>query len=483
LLFPTIDFAIFFGIVFVLNWLLAPFPRRWKPFIICASYFFYAWWDWRFIFLLMASTAITIAGGRLIHAAKTKPLRRAFLVGSLVGDVGLLAWFKYYGFFSFNVDNLFHTLGFDVKPVPLLAVTLPVGISFFTFMAISYVVDIYKEKLEPVPAIDVAVYLSFFPHLVAGPIVRGSELLPQIAKSGERNPRRIEMPRAAYLIFGGLFKKVVLSSYISSAIVDPVFANPRSHSAPEVLFAIYGYAVQIYCDFSGYTDIAIGCALLLGFQFPQNFNAPYTARSLQDFWRRWHMTLSFWLRDYLYIPLGGSRGGKWMLYRNIMITMVLGGLWHGAGWTFIIWGSLMGLGQCVGHYKRKWRTDHGLPAEAEGPWAAAWQRFATFQYVCLGWVFFRAVSFSNAMTILGRLFTAWNMPSPLVTFPVILVIVVGIGTQYVPTTFGPAVQRAFSGLGGLRSGILLQGGILAAVLLAITTLGPPGVAPFIYFRF
>ena len=483
MLFPTIDFAIFFGIVFVLNWLLAPFPRRWKPFIIVASYVFYAWWDWRFIFLLMASTVITIVGGRLIHEAPTKKLRRAYLIGALVGDIGLLAYFKYYGFFSFNIDNFFHTLGLNSKPVPLMSITLPIGISFFTFMALSYVIDIYKEKLEPSPPIDVAVYLSFFPHLVAGPIVRGSELLPQIETSEKRNPRRIEMPRAAYLIFGGLFKKVVLSSYISTAIVDPVFANPRSHSALEILIGIWGYAVQIYCDFSGYTDIAIGCALLLGFRFPQNFNAPYTARSLQDFWRRWHMTLSFWLRDYLYIPLGGSRGGQAMLYRNIMLTMILGGLWHGAGWTFVIWGGLHGVGQCAGHLKRKWRTDRGLPAEAEGPWAVAWQRFATFQYVCLGWVFFRAVSFSSATTLLGRLFTAWNMPSPLVTFPVLLVIVVGIGIQYIPASVGPRLQRAFAELGQLRSGLLLQGGVLASALLTITTLGPAGVAPFIYFRF
>jgi alginate O-acetyltransferase complex protein AlgI len=484
LLFPTIDFAIFFGIVFVLNWLLAPFPRRWKVFIIVASYVFYAWWDWRFIFLLGASTAIAIAGGRLIHRSEETRWRRVWLIAALVGDLGLLGWFKYYGFLSFNVDNALHVVGIDKQLLPLLQVTLPVGISFFTFMAISYVVDIYKRKLEPSPAVDVAVYLSFFPHLVAGPIVRGSELLPQIATAQTRSPRRIDLPRAAYLIFGGLFKKVVLSSYVSSAIVDPVFANPRSHSALEVLFAVYGYAVQIYCDFSGYTDIAIGCALLLGFKFPQNFDSPYTARSLQDFWRRWHMTLSFWLRDYLYIPLGGSRGPRATLYRNIMITMILGGLWHGAGWTFIIWGGLHGSGQCVGHFRRQKRIAKGLPAEAEGRWAVAWQRFATFQFVCLGWVFFRATSFSNAMTVLGRLFDGWATPTTLVTFPVLLAIAVGIGTQYVPNRIAQQLQQAFGRLGTVgRAGALLQGSVLGGVLLVITTLGPPGVAPFIYFRF
>ena len=484
MIFPTIDFAIFFGIVFVLNWLLAPFPRRWKLFMIGASYLFYSWWDWRYVFLLAASTTITIVGGRMIHRCTTVHARRAWLAASIVGVLALLGWFKYYGFLSFNVDNGFHILGVKAHVLPLMQSALPVGLSFYTFMAISYVVDIYKEKLEPAPAIDVAVYLSFFPHLVAGPIVRGSELLPQIFRAKERSPRRIDLPRAAYLIFGGLFKKVVISSYVSSAIVDPVFSNPRGHSALEVLFAVYGYAVQIYCDFSGYTDIAIGCALLLGFRFPQNFDAPYTARSLQDFWRRWHMTLSFWLRDYLYIPLGGSRGSRTMLYRNIMITMILGGLWHGAGWTFIIWGGLHGVGQCVGHARRQRRVAAGLPAEAEGRWAVAWQRFATFQFVCLGWVFFRASSFTSAMTLLGRLFTGWSTPTVLVTFPVLLCIAVGIGTQYIPSTFAKRAQEVFTRMGTLgRAGAFLQGGVLGAVLLTITTLGPPGVAPFIYFRF
>ncbi|MGD0082231.1 MAG: MBOAT family O-acyltransferase [Acidimicrobiales bacterium] len=478
MLFPTTDFAIFFGIVFILNWLLAPFPRRWKVFIIAASYVFYAWWDWRFIFLLAISTVTTIAGGRLVHRSVSERARRFWLVATLTAELGLLAWFKYYGFVYQNVDSALHRLGLASLSAPM-TVTLPVGISFFTFMGLSYVFDIYRRRLEPSPWLDVAVFVCFFPHLVAGPIVRGSDLLPQITSSSRRNPRHIDLPRAAYLIFGGLFKKVVLSSYISSAIVDTVFANPGLHSAPEVLFAVWGYAVQIYCDFSGYTDIAIGCALLLGFRFPENFNSPYTARSLQDFWRRWHMTLSFWLRDYVYIPLGGNQGSsKWTMYRNIMITMLLGGLWHGAGWTFVAWGALHGAGQCTGHWRRGRRVARGLPAQSDGRLAVAWQRFATFQYVCLGWVFFRATSFSNAFAVLGRLTSGWALPSPLVTFPVLLTILVGIGTQYVPQGVSARAQDVF---GRLRPA--LQGITLAGILLVITTMGPPGVAPFIYFRF
>ncbi len=270
----------------------------------------------------------------------------------------------------------------------------------------------------------------------------------------------------------------MLSSYISSQIVDPVFANPHTHSSLEVLLGVYGYAVQIYCDFSGYTDIAIGCALLLGFRFPENFNAPYTATSLQDFWRRWHMTLSSWLRDYLYIPLGGNHGSRRAMYRNIMITMVLGGLWHGAAWTFVAWGAYHGMGQCLGHYRRAKRVEAGLPAQRQGRWWVAWERFATFQLVCVGWVFFRATSFGNAFAIFGRLFTGWTQPSPLVNFAVLLTLVVGIGTQYVPKVLPLRAQEVFS-----RLSVFAQGSVLAAVLLVITTLGPPGVAPFIYFRF
>jgi D-alanyl-lipoteichoic acid acyltransferase DltB (MBOAT superfamily) len=476
LLFPTIDFAIFFGIVFVFNWLLVPFERAWKVFMILASYVFYGWWDWRFVFLLTANTALTIAGARLVSRPARERPRRFVLAGTLAGELGLLGWFKYYGFLSVNVDNALHALGAR-QLFPLLQVTLPVGISFFTFMGLSYVIDVYRRDIEPAPWLDVAVFQAFFPHLVAGPIVRGSELLPQVAGGRGRDVRRVDLSRAAYLIFGGLFKKVVLSSYLSSAIADPVFANPSRHSGPEILLATYAYAVQIYCDFSGYTDIAIGVAMLLGFRFPQNFDAPYTATSLQDFWRRWHMTLSNWLRDYLYVPLGGNRGSRPALYRNIVITMVLGGLWHGAAWTFVAWGAFHGVGQSIGHFRRDRRASKGVPPRANGRLAVAWQRFATFQLVCLGWVFFRAQSLSAAMTMLRRLLTTWG-PSPLLRWQVVAVVALGIALQYVPPRFPSAALETFSRLSNLA-----QGAVLGLALLTITTLGPAGVAPFIYYRF
>jgi D-alanyl-lipoteichoic acid acyltransferase DltB (MBOAT superfamily) len=393
-------------------------------------------------------------------------------VGALLA---ILGWFKYYGFVSVNLDNLTHALDLG-RAVPLLQVGLPIAISFFTFMAISYVVDVYRRVLEPARPLDFALYISFFPHLLAGPIVRGNELLPQIRR--RRDAENIDYARAFWLIAAGLFKKVVISSYVSSDIVTPVFTSPTQHSAPEAIFAAWGYAVQIYCDFSGYTDIAIGLALLLGFKFPQNFNAPYTARNLQDFWRRWHMTLSRWLRDYLYIPLGGNEGSGLTTVRNIMITMVLGGLWHGAAWTFVIWGALMGVGQSFGHVRRTFRERRGLPAVADGPVRIWVQRFLTFQFVCLGWVFFNASGLSQALNVLGRVFSGWGEPSPLVT-PLLVLVVAGVLlSQFVPPISVSRLQAGFS-----RLHAAWQVGILGVALLGVTTFGPVGVAPFIYYRF
>jgi alginate O-acetyltransferase complex protein AlgI len=472
-LFPTIDFAIFFAVVFAVQWLLAPHAGAWKAFMVVASYVFYAWWDWRFIFLLAASTGIAYAGGRLVHPA-TGSRRKAVLWSTLALLLGLLGWFKYFGFLAVNIDNVTHALGLG-RPLPLVTVTLPVGISFFTFMAISYVMDIYRGVLRPARGIDVTVYLAFFPHLIAGPIVRGTELLPQIRSI--RDPDDVHYVEAFWLISAGLAKKVVLSSYLSAYVVDPVFANPRQHSALEVLFAIWGYAVQIYADFSGYTDIAIGLALLMGFRFPVNFKRPYTAIDLQDFWRRWHITLSFWLRDYLYIPLGGNRGSEWRISVNIFVTMLLGGLWHGASWTFVIWGAYHGVGQIIGRQRRAVRVARGLPAEPTGRSRVAWARFVTFQVVCLGWLFFRADTVGNAFTMLSRLVVGWGS-SPLVTPLALTAIAAGIASQYLPDDW---LTRGLTVFGDRRP--VIQGGILGLVLLAITTLGPQGVAPFIYYRF
>ena len=476
MLFPTTDFAIFFGVVFLGHWLLQPTPARWKVFMVAASYVFYGWWDWHYVWLLALSSALAQAGAVAVHRTRD-PRQRRWVMGVAVAAVlSLLLYYKYYDFFLSNVANGLHRVGINLSP-PIIALIFPVGLSFYTFMAISYVVDVYRREIEPSPTLDVFVYLSFFPHLVAGPIVRGAELLPQIRT--RRDPRRLDVGRAAHLIFGGLFKKVVISSFLASAIVDPVFRDPSAHSSLEILLATYGFAAQIYAEsnFNPFADIAIGVALLLGFHFPQNFDRPYTARSLQDFWRRWHMTLSRWLRDYLYIPLGGNRKGKARTYVNIVLTMVLGGLWHGAAWTFVVWGGIHGIGQALGHRRRERRETLGLPAFDDRP-AAVWrQRLVTFHVVCLGWVFFRSDSFHTAALMLWRLLTAWGS-ARLVSPLVLLTIAFGVGIQYVPKRVPDVAQVAFS-----RLAPVLQGALLAMALYAITTLAPQGVAPFIYFQF
>ena len=475
MLFPTFDFAIFFAIAFTVNWLLNPYSVAWKLSMLALSYFFYGWVGWSYCLLLVGTTAIAFLGGVAVVRTTTEKSRRIAMALACAALLALLGWFKYYGFVSVNVDNLTHALGLG-RAVPLLQVALPIAISFYTFMALSYVIDIYRRQLQPARPLDLALYLSFFPHLLAGPIVRGGELLPQLRQ--RRDPTAVDYSRALWLIMAGLFKKVVISSYVSSAIVVPVFTAPAQHSAPEAIFAAWGYAVQIYCDFSGYTDIAIGLALLLGIRFPINFDGPYTARNLQDFWRRWHITLSRWLRDYLYIPLGGSSGSEAKTVRNIMITMVLGGLWHGAAWTFVFWGALHGVGQGVGHLRRRHRVQQGLPPVADGPVHVWLQRFWTFQFVCLGWVFFNANGLSQAFAVLGRMISGWGEASPLVTPLLVLVVVGTLVSQYVPDDSVSRLQATFS-----RQRSVVQVGVLSLVLLGITTFGPAGVAPFIYYRF
>ncbi|MBX6391436.1 MAG: MBOAT family protein, partial [Frankia sp.] len=337
MVFPTIEFAAFFMVVMALSWLLMPAPWVWKPFMLAASYFFYGYTDPRFVLLIVASTLINQTAAVAIARWRD----RRILIAAIVADLGLLGWFKYYGFFALSVDRMLDDIGLGA-PLPLLQVALPIGISFFTFQALSYVIDVWRGDTKPASLIDFAVYEAFFPHLVAGPIVRAREFIPQLASP--RDPHAIPVTRAVFLIAGGLVKKVVLADLLATRLVDPVFNTPGQHSAVEVLVAIYGYAVQIYCDFSAYSDIAIGIALLLGFRFPDNFNRPYAAISLQDFWRRWHITLSRWLRDYLYIPLGGNRRGPRRTQINLLITMGLGGLWHGAAWTFVLWGLAHGGG-------------------------------------------------------------------------------------------------------------------------------------------
>ena len=506
MVFPTIEFAAFFVAVLLASWLLMPTPKYWKPFIFAASLAFYAAADWRWVFLLLASIIGNQAAATLISRMDRGQGRKAVLVTALVGNLALLGVFKYLGFFVDSVTSLVGAFGFEGEQ-QVLELALPVGISFFTFQAISYVVDVYRGRAPLATPIDTAVYLSFFPHLVAGPIVRATEFIPQLATP--RSPRNIPAAPALFLIAGGLFKKVVLADFLAVNLVDPVFGSPQAFGAVDTGMAILGYAAQIYCDFSGYTDIAIGLAMLLGFWFPQNFDQPYRALSLQEFWHRWHMTLSRWLRDYLYIPLGGSRKGPRRTYINLMLTMILGGLWHGAALTFVIWGALHGSGLAFERWVRQraaaLRSEPAVdlreepsPAGADVtrtmvmvkpvtrldavvtrqyPKAVLW--LATFAFVCFAWVFFRSPDVSTAFTVLSRLVVGWTTAATLVTPAVLVVLLVAFSTQVTPPRVWDRLAVLFS-----RLPFWAQGVLFGVFLVVIDTLvGQQGVAPFIYFQF
>ncbi len=474
MLFPTLEFALFFVVVFLANWLLRPQHTLWRVAMLAASLFFYGWWNYRFVLLLGGSIVVNWGLGEQLKTrqaaddlAGSKWLVRAAVALNLT----LLGVFKYYGFF---VEQLLDLIGSSESSL-LVEITLPVGISFFTFQAMSYVIDIHRGRIESMELLDFALYLSFFPQLVAGPIVRASEFGPQIKT--EPDPRAVPTAEAFRLIFSGLFKKVVISTYLATEIVDDVFTLPDDHSAFEVLIAVYAYAIQIYADFSGYTDIAIGVALLLGFRFPQNFDAPYRALSIQDFWRRWHMTLSNWLRDYLYIPLGGNRKGTIFTYRNLFLTMLLGGLWHGAAWNFVIWGAIHGGVLAIERYVMGWWASTGRPSLIPTELANVLRWLYTFHVVCLAWVFFRAETFSLATSMLGRL-TAWGEPSELVTPLLLIVVVAMLVSQFAPIARVRELEVEYGRLPWLIQGVLLGIG-----LVVIDVLGPEGVAPFIYFQF
>jgi D-alanyl-lipoteichoic acid acyltransferase DltB (MBOAT superfamily) len=462
-LFPTVQFAVFFPVALALSWALMSRPALWKPFIVVASYVFYAAADWRFCLLLAGVTVSNQAAARLIHRSADERRRKRLLALAVALDLGVLAVFKYYGFFAENLATGLDGIGLGL-PLPLLTIALPVGVSFFTFQAISYVVDVKRRIVEPASLIDTAVYLSFFPHLVAGPIVRAREFLPQLAEP--RDPARVAAGSGIALIGLGLIKKVVIADYLARTVVDPVFAVPQLYSGPDALLAAYAYTAQIYCDFSGYTDMAIGLALLMGFVFPQNFRSPYRATGFRDFWRRWHMTLSRFLRDFLYIPLGGNRGGRLLTYRNLMLTMLLGGLWHGAAWPFVLWGGFHGSGLVA---------EHALGGRLRAPSWVKW--LVTFHLIVFGWILFRSESLDLAGTFLSRL----TVPgaASLATVPVIVAIAAVIGLQLLPSRRVEGLQVRLERL----NPVALGAGLAVLVAFAAATVSGQGVAPFIYFRF
>src|SRR3954447_10542362 len=470
MLFPTSAFLIFFLVVAAAMAALETRFAAKKAVLVIASYYFYTQWDWRFCFLLAFSSAVSYAAGLAIDKADGDRAKRMILGGAVTVHLALLGVFKYFDFFVYSANELARAFGFTHE-LPFLEILLPVGISFFTFHGISYVTDVYRRDVAVCrDLLDMALYMSFFPQLVAGPIVRAAYFLPQLSRP---STEPIPIAPALLLILLGLFKKVVIANYLATGLVDPVFASPADYGGPDLLLAAYGYAVQIYCDFSGYTDIAIALAALLGFRFPPNFNQPYRAERLREFWQRWHISLSSWLRDYLYKPLGGNRHGRLKTYRNLMLTMLLGGIWHGAAWKFVMWGALHGGGLAVERIIEPWLGRHSQSTAARVVATSV-----VFHFVCLAWIFFRAEDFAMASLYIAGLGAGWTggvtQAGPLM----VGLIALGLAGQFLPERL---FERTAETLG--RMPVWGLGATAGIVVAAINALGPEGVAPFIYFRF
>ena len=482
MIFPTFTFACFFLAVFAGFWYIFRRKTDRKVFLIAASYLFYAAWDWRFCFLLLLSTSINFAFGYLVGTRKDYLWRKLFMVLSVIANILLLGFFKYYTTFATHLNALVSYFSSSAQAssapfaLPVISVLLPVGISFYTFKGMSYVFDVYLCKMPPVKSFaDIMLYISFFPQLASGPIVHANEFLPQIEPAVtagiEPGSRPIRFDRASVLIVSGLFKKMVAANFISTLLVDPVLADPALFNTLEVFLATVGYSAVIYADFSGYSDMAIGIALLLGFSTPDNFNRPYISFSVTDFWRRWHITFSSWLRDYLYFAFGGSRFGKKRTLFALIATMALGGLWHGASLTFVIWGLMQGIGLAVerlfNYGKKRSRT----------PWKAALQIMSTFFFVTASWAVFRSPSV-RFLHELGMALGNWSVPRSLsLPVPLFLIIVV-IAVQFFPRTYRKRSMRCWTAVP-----IPLKGVLLGAFFALLTVIGMSGIAPFIYFQF
>ncbi len=398
MLFDTPVYILFLTLVVIAYWRLE--RRRQNQMLLVASYFFYGWWDWRFLTLILISTLVDFYCSRTIASSANPVRRRALLILSVSLNLSFLGFFKYYNFFADSLISSFGLIGVQVS-APMLHIILPPGISFYTFQALAYIVDVYFGKLEPADSLlDYALFICLFPHLIAGPIQRPSHLLPQTQKQRTYDSARFF--DGLQLIVLGLFRKCVIAdncALIANAAFGGQMGPP---SIPVLALGTYAFAWQIYGDFSGYSDMARGSAQLLGFHFMVNFRQPYLAASLQDFWRRWHISLSTWLRDYLYIPLGGNRQGEKRTYRNLMLTMLIGGLWHGSNWTFVVWGGIHGCWLALERGWARWRGAAETPAETGLLQPRAWlARIAIFHVVCFSWVFFRAPSFSAAFQMLG----------------------------------------------------------------------------------
>ncbi len=472
--FCTLEFLVFFAVVFAVYWAL-PSARARVGLLLASSFVFYARWNrWLALLIGVSTTLDYLLALGMDRPGASPRLRKLYLVVSLIANLGLLCCFKYANFF---LDSFCAAFGYSRDPAhPLLKVVLPVGISFYTFEAINYTVDVYRRKVPAERSLpDFMLFITFFPHLVAGPIVRARDFLPQIKRRKRWSWQRLHLGACCFLL--GFVKKVIADRMADFS--DPVFANPLAYRSEAVWLGVLAYAVQIYCDFSGYTDMAIGCAHCFGYKLAQNFNLPYLSANVSEFWRRWHISLSSWLRDYLFIPLGGSRDGKRRTARNLTITMTLGGLWHGAAWTFVAWGVLHGLFLVVhSSFRAFCKPRPRLDAALQSRPGTMLRVGLTFACVCVGWVFFRSPSFTAAAGVLRRLVAmpgpgALHLPRPLFGLWLMLAVV--------------AMAHLAAPLAGRRWHLRLPAPVLGlgyAVVVALALLLTPSAAkPFIYFQF
>ncbi len=462
MLFNEPAFALFLPLVLLLYYASSTERRRWL--LLGASYFFYGWWDWRFCGLVILSTVVDYACGLSIAAATNVRRRKTFLGLSIAVNLSLLSTFKYFNFFADSACGLLQNIGFEPH-IPTLEIILPVGISFYTFQTLSYTIDVYRGSPPERGFLNFANFVVFFPQLVAGPIMRAGDLIPQLRSNPEAKTG--DLSAGTLLIIKGLIKKAVIADNLAT-LVDNVYGNPNGFGSAACWFATYAYAFQIYMDFSGYTDIAIGTAKLFGVHLMKNFDHPYMAIGPSDFWRRWHISLSTWIRDYVFIPLGGSRHGLARTALALTVTMALGGLWHGAAWTFVVWGLFHGLllaGERVLRLIPPKR--HRLPFPVR-----AIRVLVMFHLACIGWVLFRAPDIDTAWTILVKL-VVWEQGTVIgrriVAITVLCALLHLIGDVW------PRLQR-------YHPGPIVQGAMAAAAAYAIILLAPESV-PFVYFQF
>ncbi len=465
-----------FLLVAVAGYRLSGGLRRFHiPAILIFSFVFYSAWNPLYCLPLAVTAILDFNTARYVSRRRGRRAARIALALDISANLCILGFFKYFNFMAENAAGIASTLGFDLPSVPF-RVIFGVGISFYTFQSMSYVIDVYRGDVEPARGFpDYLAFVSFFPTLLAGPITRASVLLPQLERPAEPITAGAG-GRALFLIALGFVKKLVVADYLAVNLVNRVFDLPGMFSSAEILAGVYGYAVQIYCDFSGYSDIAIGSAILLGITLKDNFNAPYRAKDLPEFWRRWHISLSTWLRDYLFFSLPGNRSRKWAPYFNTLVTFALGGLWHGASWTFLAWGVLHGGGLAVARFveSRRPRT-RGIPV------VPAWRRalgvFVTFHFVCLTWIFFRCDSLEGAFAILQGLGRA-SFGLGNVTWRIAALTIAGVFLQWLPEKVYPALQQRFAALPSP-----VQCGLLAATAVAVVRVSGSSISQFIYFNF